>query len=202
MEFVILSLEPTFMELIRGESSGRGEFEMALVHGVEDKFIQGVCLSLKREAEQGGTSGKLYSESLGTSLAMHLAQKYDVQNCSVPFAAPTPSAHFVRQAKEFIESRLQTDLSLLDIANAVGLSVFHFARQFKLCVGCSPHQYVIKRRVQRARHLLMRGQLSITAIAMESGFADQSHLTRQFKRYCGLTPKVFANQYGPRNKLS
>jgi AraC family transcriptional regulator len=80
---------------------------------------------------------------------------------------------------------------LNDIAEAVHLSPFHVARLFKQALGVSPHQYLIQVRVNSARSLLSAGsgERSLAEVASAVGFADQSHLTRHFKRLLGVTPK-------------
>jgi AraC family transcriptional regulator len=202
-EFLILSLEPSFMSIACGPEAASEKHQLALGNGIEDRFIEGVCLALHQEAANRGRSGKLYSESLATSLALHLVRNYNAHG--QPAVAPIASgqilpARMVRQAMEFIESNLGSNLSLRDIAGCVGLSQFHFARLFKQTIGISPYQFVLNRRIERARQLLIQGELTITAIAMEVGFSDQSHLTRQFKRHCGTTPKAFAEQYRSRKR--
>ncbi|HKQ40341.1 MAG TPA: helix-turn-helix transcriptional regulator, partial [Verrucomicrobiae bacterium] len=80
------------------------------------------------------------------------------------------------------------------LAGAAGLSPFHFARLFKRSTGLSPHQYVLRCRVERARGLLMRSKASIAEVAVEVGFCDQSHLAAHFKRVYGVSPKAFLQQ--------
>ena len=76
-----------------------------------------------------------------------------------------------------------------------GLSPFHFARQFKEATGHPPHDYLVRLRVDRARELILRHgrDWTMATVAAESGFADQSHLARHFKRVLGVTPGVFAD---------
>jgi len=76
----------------------------------------------------------------------------------------------------------------------VGLSVSHFKVLFREAVGLSPHQYLIRRRVERAKNLLGEGKLSICQIATESGFAHQSHLARHMHRVLGVAPKALQKQ--------
>ena len=194
-EFLTLSLEPTFLTMACCEFANPGQLELVPQNGVADRFVEGVCLALQREVEQGGSSGRLYSDSLATSLAVHLASKYAAQKRpdhtrSISRLSP----RVVRQAMEFIHDRLTEDLGLREIAAAVGLSPFHFARLFKQGAGVSPHQFLLQQRVERAKHLLLRGELSIAAVAVAVGFYDQSHLGFHFKRLCGLTPKAFAER--------
>ena len=78
------------------------------------------------------------------------------------------------------------------MAAVVGLNAYHFARQFKAATGLPPHQYVILRRVERARQLLQAGtDLSLAEVAAGAGFSDQSQFSRHFKRLLGVTPGQF-----------
>ncbi len=98
----------------------------------------------------------------------------------------------VARALEFLAAHADQDPSLEDLARASGLSAFHFLRVFRQATGLTPHAFVVQRRVRRAQELLRRG-LAPARAAAESGFADQSHLTRQFKRLTGLTPAAYRN---------
>ena len=92
------------------------------------------------------------------------------------------------------EEHLAEDLLLSDIAAVVHLSPYHFARLFKESVGFPPHQYVIQRRVERAKLLLSTTNWSLTAIAHTVGFAHESHLALHFKRLTGVTPRYYRSQ--------
>jgi AraC family transcriptional regulator len=93
---------------------------------------------------------------------------------------------------EYIEEHLEAGPSLEQMAAVARLSVYHFARQFKAATGVPPHQYVILRRVERARHLLQAGTgLSLAEVAACAGFSDQSQFSRHFKRVVGVTPGQF-----------
>jgi AraC family transcriptional regulator len=94
-------------------------------------------------------------------------------------------------AVEYIQDQLGKELTVSSVAEAVSMSPFYFARLFKEATGKSPHQFIIEARVSKARHLLERGNISISDAAHEVGFVDQSHLTRHFKRVFGLPPKAF-----------
>ena len=83
----------------------------------------------------------------------------------------------------------------LSLAATVGLSTYHFARSFRAALGVPPHEYQLQRRIERARQLLRtRPSLTVAAIAVELGFADESHFRRHFKRVVGLTPGRFRQQ--------
>src|SRR5262249_26528125 len=98
----------------------------------------------------------------------------------------------LRAVAEYVEEHLEAGPSLEQMAAVAHLSVYHFARQFKRATGLPPHQYVILRRVERARELLQpRPDLSVAEVALSAGFSDQSQFSRHFKRLVGVTPGRF-----------
>jgi len=97
------------------------------------------------------------------------------------------SSHGVQRALGHIEQHLCQPLSLAELADMAGLSVWRFATVFRQQVGLSPHRYICRLRVERAQALIRDGVPPATA-ANETGFYDQSHLSRHFKNQCGMTP--------------
>ncbi len=106
-----------------------------------------------------------------------------------PMARLRPRA--VRRAIDYIHANLAHSVRLEDIAGAVGLSVFHFSRTFRHTTGLAPHRYLTQARVDRVKVLLLESERSLTAIAEETGFSDQSHMSKVFRRLAGTTPKYF-----------
>lgn len=200
VEFLTLSLTPTFVSMACGEFADSTRLELTPRVGVEDPFVESVCLALKREVELGGVSGRLYAESLAAGLAVHLAAKYGTRKPASRGLPPAPVPGFVRRAVEYMHERLAEDIGLQEIAEHVGLSPFHFARTFKQNTGISPHQFIIRQRVERAKHLLLRGEYSLAEVAAEVGFYDQSHFNLHFKRSCGMTPREFLRQIHPHRR--
>jgi len=98
----------------------------------------------------------------------------------------------LRAVVEYIEEHLDACPTLEQLAAVAHLSDYHFARQFKRATGLPPHQYVILRRVERARHLLQQDRdLSLAEIAACAGFSDQTQFCHHFKRIVGVTPGQF-----------
>lgn len=91
---------------------------------------------------------------------------------------------------DYINAHLELNLGVGELANVVQMSPYYFTRLFKQSTGLTPHQYVIRRRVERAKQLLLQGKLTIAQVAYTVGFAHQSHLNRHFKRWLGMTPKI------------
>jgi AraC family transcriptional regulator len=88
---------------------------------------------------------------------------------------------------------LEHDISLAALAASIDLSPYHFARLFKQSTGLTPHQFVIRRRLQKAKELLL-AQHAIADVAIRAGFCGQSHLASHFKRWYGVTPRAFQQQ--------
>ncbi|HEY3971760.1 MAG TPA: helix-turn-helix domain-containing protein [Candidatus Sulfotelmatobacter sp.] len=101
--------------------------------------------------------------------------------------------------REYIDSHLQENIALEVLAGIAQLSVHHFAREFRQSVGVSPHSYIVRRRVERAKELLRTTDLSLSEIANASGFADQSHFTRHFRRLTGISPGLARRHNGKNN---
>jgi AraC family transcriptional regulator len=95
----------------------------------------------------------------------------------------------MRHVQEFIEEHLGDNLTLVSLGNVAGVSASYFSHLFRASLGVAPHQYLLKRRLDRAYNLLRNNRQSIAEIASVTGFSDQSHLTRHFKRQFGVTPQ-------------
>ncbi len=100
----------------------------------------------------------------------------------------------IRRVREFIEDNLGEDLSVAALADVACLSVHHFARAFRGSFGETPHRFVQRRRIARATAMLSRTSAPIAAIALDCGFANQSHFTTAFKSVTGATPSAFRQQ--------
>lgn len=99
--------------------------------------------------------------------------------------------HKVRQALAFIDRNLGDRLTLPQLAGVLAISPYHFAHVFKRAIGVAPHQYVIHRRIDRAKHLLDTTDLPIADIALAVGCANQSHFSALFHRVIGVTPQAY-----------
>jgi AraC-like DNA-binding protein len=115
--------------------------------------------------------------------------------------APPPQAHgglstgAMRRVREYVEVHLNESIDLGALARVAGLSMHHFARQFKQSSGVTPHYYVTQKRVGRAQEMLVQTDLSLAEIAYAAGFSDQSHLARHFRYMLGTTPREFRQSH-------
>ena len=155
-----------------------------------DPAIRHIALALLGGMQDWHAGDMLYGESLSTALVIHLLREYG-GTALRPQGAPggLPREKLVR-AVEYIQDQLHEDLTVAGIARAVYMSPYHFSRLFKKATGQSPYRYVIEARAKRAKELLRSHKFSISEVAYQVGFADQSHLTYHVKKFYGLTPKM------------
>jgi AraC-like DNA-binding protein len=130
------------------------------------------------------------------SIALYARPRLDIlasltQPTSVSQARGGLPPGAMRRVHEHVEAHLSDSIDLTELAAVAGLSVFHFARQFKQSAGMTPHHYLVKQRVDRAQEMLARTDLSLSEIALATGFSDQSHFARHFRQLLGMTPGQF-----------
>lgn len=155
---------------------------------LRDPFIEHIGWAIKADIDSGGAGGRLFRESLGTALAARLLQRHNRR--SLPMRDPKGglSAWKLKLVISHIEDNLESELSLAEIAKVAGVSVSHLKTLFRRSTGTPVHQYILRRRVERAKLLLQDGSLSIAQIAFATGFAHQSHLARHMRKILGVTP--------------
>ncbi|HEY6327924.1 MAG TPA: AraC family transcriptional regulator [Blastocatellia bacterium] len=171
-----------------------GRVEIVNRFMMRDSQIENIGWAVKAEIESGLPSGRLYMDSLAVSLASRLLLCHS-SHANHP--EPHRGGLTVWQLKEvlsYIEDNLAQDISLRDVAAVARLSVSHFNRMFRESEGLPLHQYLIQRRVERAKTLLADGKLPISQIALESGFAHQSHLAYHMRRAVGISPRRFREE--------
>lgn len=145
---------------------------------------------LRQFLANSGLGGRLVAESLATLAMAEAVKKLGGLHDEVASFGKIPPKEITRVI-EFVETNLDRDLSLVELARVASLSVFHFARRFKETMGMPPHAYVTERRLQRATELLHDPELTLANIAYACGFSNQSHFTTIFKNHTGVTPGTY-----------
>jgi len=155
-------------------------------------FLRAAMEAVDAELTAGVAGGPLAAESLANVLAVHLIRHVLAPRRLVRGRDGTLPRGRLRAVVEYIEEHLDASPTLEQMAATAHLSTYHFARQFKAATGLPPHQYVLARRVERARKLLQTEEdLSLADIAACAGFSDQSQFCHHFKRLVGVTPRQF-----------
>ena len=169
---VELGVEPHAMELVAHQR-------------VHDKQIEHLAGAVGNALAFDSPLSRLYAESLGTALLSRVVKRF--------FSAKTGDAPIglskwqLQRVIDYIEDFLDEAITLKELAAVAGLSTSYFGTQFRRSMGIPVHQYVIRRRVERAKALLMQGR-TISQAAFDAGFSDQSHLARCMRRVLGLSP--------------
>lgn len=154
--------------------------------------IEQLAMMLRTELHQGGDGfGQLYIESLANAMVVHLLRDYSETKTRVSVHKGGLDDRKLVQVSEYINAYLDRDIKLADLASVAGVSQFHFSRLFKQSVGITPHKYLLKERVERAKHLLKNSKLAIAEIALQCGFNSQSHLGKSFREFTGVTPSSY-----------
>jgi AraC family transcriptional regulator len=193
-ESVHVHLDPGLVSRVAAEALDLDPARVALpaIGALSHPQIEAAILAIDSELANGAAGGRLLADSLANVMAVHLIRHLVPADRLAQRTRGGLPERKLRAALEYIEEHLDSELTLDAISAVAHLSPYHFARMFKTSTGLPPHQYVITRRVERAKRLLRDGgDLSLAQVAARSGFWDQGHFTRHFKRLVGVTPKRF-----------
>jgi AraC family transcriptional regulator len=189
-----VSLEPRLIARVAAESFelDPARVEVPPLDRLDLPQLRDAMLAVDDELMAGAVGGDLAAESLANVLAVFL-----IRHVSAPRRPARDRDGKLPQGKlrsvvEYVEDHLDASLTLEELAAVARLSPYHFARQFRAATGLPPYQFVIARRVERARQILQQdGKLPLAQVASRAGFSDQSQFSRHFKRLIGVTPGRF-----------
>jgi len=160
-----------------------------------DPLLEQLAIAITNALRDGNAEDGLYIDTIAQMMAVHLARTHSSRSRPVRILPAKPlSGWKMRRVIEYIEDNLEGDLSLQAMAAEVDISPLYLARAFKSAVGQSPHQYVLARRIERAKELLRNTDLPVVDVALSSGFSSQSHLSHWFIRQVGVSPAVYRRQ--------
>jgi AraC family transcriptional regulator len=154
-----------------------------------DERLWHLALAEQAELEAGCPAGRLYADSLATAMSLSLFLRH-----GGPVSTPPEDAMRLQEALQHIREHIDEKLSLETLATVAHMSADNFRRLFKKTTGGTPHQYILRRRIDGARQLLAQPGLSIAEVAYAVGFSSQAHLTTAFRRFEGITPTSFRRQ--------
>ena len=189
MERLALSIFPSALRRFTQSDDFRGG-EMRSAMLIERPLCHELLKALAEEVTAPGQHGRLYAETLV------LAALLDVMRHSGALRRVAPvkgglAPWQLRRVEAMINDRLGEDVSLAELAGAANLSKAHFTRAFHRSTGMPPHKYQLNARIEQAKRLLRRGDMSLTEIGMACGFSAQSQFIRAFNRATGVSPGVW-----------
>ena len=176
-----------------GEGEPRGLRSTAVI--AQDPVAERLGRALLAADETGSAFGQLYADCISTAIvARLLAATQQASSGNRPKIAELARWR-LRRVTEYVEANLGEPISLAEMASAAGLTRMHFAAQFRAATGLPPHEYLLRRRIERAQELLAEDSDSLVDIALSVGFQTQSHFTSVFKRFVGQPPRAWRRRH-------
>lgn len=195
VELLLLGIDPVWLEKMAAESGAAGPLEIVPRFHFTDPLLKLLLERLAAEYAGPGPADSLYAQSLVQAAAATVL-RLATDGGQAPVREGGLPPRRLAEVIDYIHANLAERVTLADLAAVAGVSASHFTRVFRVSTGESPHQYVLQQRLERARKELLHTDRAIADIATETGFADQSHLTRMMRRHGGATPRLLRDSRG------
>ena len=159
--------------------------------GFHDPLVEQIGLAIRAEMLNPAPAGNMLAETLASALGAHIVRHHsnlDAASVALPVARGALDLRRLQRVRDFMETHLGNNLSIDTLAGEACLSPFHFARAFKAATGMAPHCYLSNLRADKAKQLIVEGEMPLAEIAHTCGFSSQAYFTTWFKRIVGTTP--------------
>ncbi len=187
-DFLLVEIAPSFFDNASDERVGRRVTGLECVTGMHDPVLANLARAVAPTLAHPHEASTLFIDQIGAAIGTYLAEQYGGATLPSRRRNRRLSRQHEARAKEMLLSSLDGKLSIGDIAQACSLSRSYFSRSFQESTGQTPHQWLMKQRVEMACGLLAQGALPLADIAVDCGFADQSHFSRVFTQHLGAPP--------------
>jgi AraC family transcriptional regulator len=193
MEFLALEIAPELVLRVANEMIGGDAFEIQPVWAGSDDQLRYIMLALYNELLADCPSGHLFAECLALSFATAILSRHSSISCRRNREGAL-SQQKLKEILEYISNNLSEDLSLAAMANRLQMGPCHFARAFKESTGKSPHQFVLRRKIERSLQVIKETSMALADIAYSLGFSSQGHFTSVFIKMLGISPYSYRKQ--------
>ena len=193
--YLYLSVDISDAALAAASDGTRGDVELRRVGSLVDARVGALAAAVNAERVAGFPSGRLFLDSVEQALAVALVNGYAVRHRSVQTHRGGLGSARLRRIKEFVHAKMEDELTLCEMAQSVELSTAHFSRMFRKSTGESPHYFVLRHRVERAKEMLRAAETRVLDVAVASGFKTQQHFARVFRRICGVSPTEYRQEF-------
>jgi AraC family transcriptional regulator len=190
LDVVVITLDQAFFEQKTRAVFGREAPRLVAQYSAADAFLRELGNSLRSELQMFKVPSAAYLECVAAVVAILLARQRPSDHAT-PQSYQGLAPHKLKRVQSFITDHFGETVRLAQLAQIVHMSPFHFAHVFKKATGKSPHVYITAERMERAKALLRDSELALVAVAAHVGFQTQAHFTGVFRKYCGVTPRVF-----------
>jgi AraC family transcriptional regulator len=168
-----------------------GEVELRPSRKFAEPRLSAMVAAVHAEMVAGFPSGRLFLDSVEQAIAVTLVNGHAVRHRPVQIYRGGLGSARLRRIKELVYARMEDDLSLDDMAQSVGLSTAHFARMFRKSTGETPHQFVLRQRLERAKAMLRAPDARVLDVAVACGFKTQQHFAQAFRDLWGVSPTEY-----------
>jgi AraC family transcriptional regulator len=180
--------------LVAASNKANGEVELRPRRKFADSRLGALVLAVHAEMLAGFPNGRLFLDSVEQAMAVALVSGYAVRQRPVQLSRGGLGPARLRRIQELVEARLEDDLSLDEMAQSVGLSTAHFARVFRKSTGETPHQFVLRQRLERAKAMLRVPDARVLDVAVACGFKTQQHFAQVFRDVWGVSPTYYRRE--------
>ncbi len=160
-----------------------------------DSRLGALVTAVRAEMAAGFPSGRLFLDSVEQAIAVALVNGYAVRHHPARISRGGLAPARLRRIRELIHAKLEEELSLDEMAQSVGLSTAHFARMFRKSTGETPHQFVLRQRLERAKTMLRSPEARVLDVAVACGFKTQQHFAQVFRDVCGISPTGYRQNF-------
>ena len=181
--------------LMASSDGAYGEVELHPSRKFADPRLSALVAAARAEMVAGFPSGRLFLDSVEQAMAVTLVEGHAVRHRPVQIYRGGLGSARLRRIRELVHAKMGDDLSLDEMAESIGLSTAHFARMFRKSTGETPHQFVLRQRVERAKAMLRVPDVRVLDVAVACGFATQQHFAQVFRDVCGVSPTQYRQDF-------
>jgi AraC family transcriptional regulator len=191
MNVTHLQLGVSDAALMACSNGAYGEVELHPLRKFANARLSALVAAVHAEMVAGFPSGRLFLDSVEQAMAVALVNGHAVRHRPVPIQRGGLGSARLRRIRELVRAKIEDDLSLGEMAESVGLSTAHFARMFRKSTGETPHQFVLRHRLERAKAMLRAADARVLDVAVACGFKTQQHFAQVFRGVCGVSPTEY-----------
>jgi len=195
LHYLYLSVDISDAALAAACGGTRGDVELRRVGKLVDARLGALATAVNAERVAGFPSGRLFLDSVEQALAVALVNGYAVPHRSVQTYRGGLGSARLRRIKEFVHAKIEDDLTLCEMAQAVELSTAYFSRMFRKSTGETPHQFLLRQRLERAKEMLRSANARVMDVAVACGFKSQQHFAQAFRHLCGVSPTEYRQEF-------
>ena len=173
------------------KAASHREVELRMYRKFADPRLRGLVTVVHAEMAAGFPNGRLFLDSVEQAIAVALINGHAVGQRPLQMHRGGLGSARLRKIKEWVDANMDLDLSLDEMAHSVDLSTAHFARMFRKSTGETPHQFVLRQKIERARAMLRDRSTRVLDVAVACGFKTQQHFAQVFREACGTSPTEY-----------